>query len=69
MMCSPAENLPPGSFPVRVMLGAKPELSVAVGVVHVTVADVVPRSAFAAKFRGQLKNVGLEMSWTKLIDK
>ena len=54
---------------MRVMLGAKPELSVPVGAVHVTVADVVPRSAFAAKFRGQLKNVGLEMSWTKLIDK
>ena len=68
-MCSPAENLPSGSFPVRVMLGARPELSVAVGVVHVTVVDVVPRSAFAAKFTGQFKNVGLEMSWTKLIDK
>ena len=65
MMCSPAENLSPGFFPVRVMLGAKPELSVAVGVAHETVADVVPRSAFWRKRGGQFKNVGLEMSWTK----
>ena len=62
MMCSPAENLSPGFFPVRVMLGAKPELSVAVGVAHVIVADVVPRSAFLGKCKGQFKNVGLEMS-------
>lgn len=55
MMCSPAENLPPGSFPVRVMLGAKPELSVAVGAVHVTVVDVVPRSAFAANLEDSLR--------------
>ena len=47
------------------MLGAKPELSVAVGVAHVIVADVVPRSAFLGKCKGQFKNVGLEMSWTK----
>jgi len=31
MLCSPAGNVSPGCFPYCVMLGMKPELSVAVG--------------------------------------
>ena len=45
ILCMPAENLSPDPFPVSVMFGMTPELSVAVGGVHVAVADVVPRSA------------------------
>ena len=44
------------------MLGMSPELSVAVGSVHVTVADVVPRSAVKTIFEGQFVNVGPETS-------
>jgi len=39
-----------------------PELSVAVGGVHVTVVDVVPRSAVLMIFDGQFEKVGSEMS-------
>ena len=45
ILCVPAENLSPGPFPVCVMFGMTPELSVAVGGIHNAVADVVPRSA------------------------
>ena len=38
------------------------ELSVAVGVTHVTVVDVVPRSAFLRIFEGQFEKVGPETS-------
>ena len=38
------------------------ELSVAVGVAHVTVADVVPRSAVLKIFDGQFEKVGPETS-------
>lgn len=65
MVCSPAGNLSPGLFPEYVMLGMYPELSVAVGSVHVTVTDVVPMSAVLAIFEGQFENVGPEMSWIK----
>ena len=61
-MCSPAANLSPGFFPECVMLGMNSELSVAVGVVHVTVADVVPRSAVLTIFEGQFEKVGPETS-------
>ena len=62
MVCSPAGNLSPRLFPECVMLGMSPELSVAVGPVHVTVADVVPRSAVVTIFEGQFENVGPETS-------
>ena len=65
MVCSPAENLSPGHFPDCVTLGMNPELSVAVGGVHVTVADVVPRSAVEMIFNGQLEKVGPEASSLK----
>ena len=62
IVCSPAENLSPGRFPECVTFGMMPELSVAFGGVHVTDADVVPRSAVAMTFEGQFKKVGPEMS-------
>lgn len=61
-MCSPEENDSPGSFPKWVMLGVKPELSVAVGRDHVTWVDVAPLSAYFLIFDGQLKNSGPLMS-------
>lgn len=66
-MCSPAENLSPGRFPDCVTLGMNPELSVAVGGVHVTVADMVPRSAVEMIFNGQLEKVGPETSPLKKV--
>lgn len=69
IVCSPAGNLSPGLFPECVMLGMSPELSVAVGPVHVTVADVVPRSAVVKIFEGQFVNVGPETSWIKMKSK
>ena len=65
MVCSPAENLSPGRFPECPTLGMNPELSVAVGGVHVTVVDVVPRSAVLMIFDGQFEKVGSEMSSLK----
>ena len=65
MLCSPAGNLSPACFPNCVMLGMTPELSVAVGGVHVTDTDVVPRSAVLTIFEGQFEKVGPETSWNK----
>ena len=62
MLCSPAANLSPGFFPKCVTLGMNSELSVAVGVVHVIVADVVLRSAVLTIFEGQFEKVGPETS-------
>ena len=62
MLCSPAANLSPGRLPECVTLGLYPELSVAVGGVHVTDVDVVPRSAVAMIFEGQFEKVGPETS-------
>ena len=47
------------------MLGMTPELSVAVGGVHVTDTDVVPLSAVSKIFEGQFEKVGPETSWNK----
>ena len=44
------------------MLLINSELSVAVGAVHVTVAQVVPRSADLRIFEGQFENAGPETS-------
>lgn len=41
------------------------ELSVAAGVAHVTMADVVPRSAVLRIFEGQFEKVGPETSLVK----
>ena len=62
IVCSPAGNLSPGLFPECVMLGMYSELSVAVGAVHVSIADVVPRSAIVMISEGQFENVGPETS-------
>ena len=62
MLCSPAANLSPGFLPECVTLGMNPELSLAVGVTHVTVVDVVPRSAVLRIFEGQFEKVGPETS-------
>ena len=51
------------------MLGMTPELSVAVGGVHVTDTDVVPLSAVSKIFEGQFEKVGPETSWNKKINK
>ena len=53
IVCSPAKNRSPGCFPKCVMLGIDPELSVAVGTIQVTVADVKPRSAVSMIFEEQ----------------
>ena len=62
MLCSPAGNLSPGRFPKCIMSGTTPELSVAVGGVQVTDADVLPRSAVAIIFWGQFEKIGPKMS-------
>ena len=70
ILCSPAGNLSPGLSPREcMMLGMNPELSLAVGFVHVTVAVVVPRSAILTMFEGQLENVGPKTSWVKMKSK
>ena len=61
-MCSPAVNLSPGFFPECVTLGINSELSVAVGIVHVILTDVVPLSAILRIFEGQFENAGPETS-------
>ena len=58
MLCSPAGNKSPGSLPTCTMSGSTPELSVAVGGVHVTDVDVLPRSAFAIIFCEQFEKTG-----------
>jgi len=62
MLCSPVGNKSPGCFPWCVMLGTRPELSLAEGWDHVTIVDVVPLSAVAKIFDGQFENAGAEMS-------
>lgn len=62
MLCSPAGNFWPGCFPGRVIFEMAPELSVAVGGVHVTAVEVLLRSAVAMISEGQLMKVGFETS-------
>ena len=62
MKCSPAENISPGLLTGSTMAGSSPELSVAVGGVHVTDADILPRSAFAIIVGGQFEKTGPKTS-------
>ena len=48
-----------------VMLGVKPELSVAIGRDHVTLFDALPLSAISSISFGQLENTGAETSENK----
>ena len=61
-VCSPAKNFSPGPFRGCVTLGINPELSVALGGDHMTVADMVPRSAITILSGGQFVKVGPKTS-------
>ena len=62
ILCLPAKNISLDFFPMWVMLGVKPELSVAIGWGHITLVDVVPLSAIATISFEQLEKTGLVTS-------